>query len=395
MFEHRASSPTAARSRCGSSAPCARLGIRSVAVYTDADPAPGTCARPTPPFRIGPAPAAESYLRHRGGRRRRGARPGPRRPPGLRLPVRERRVRPRPASAPASCSSGRRPRRSRRWATRSRAKNAVAARRAGGARRRRARTDDDDLVAAADEVGYPLLVKPSAGGGGKGMRVVDDAGRPRGRAGGRPPRGRRAFGDDTLFLERFVCGPGTSRSRCSPTATATSCTSASASAACSAATRRSSRRRRRRCSTPRPARGSAPQAAARRAQRAATSTRARSSSSSPPTPGRFFFLEMNTRLQVEHPVTEMVTGLDLVEWQLRIAAGEPLPFGPGRRRRCAATRSRPGLRRGPRRGFPADRRARCWECSSPRVPACGWTRRCLAGTTVGSDYDPMLGKVIA
>ena len=105
-------------------------------------------------------------------------------------------------------------------------------------------------------------------------------------------------------------------------------------------------------------------------------------------------MEMNTRLQVEHPVTEVVTGLDLVEWQLRVAAGEKLTVGPGRHRADRARDRGAGLRRGPGARLSADRRhgARRW--SNPTVRRAG--RFGLPpGTVVGSDYDPMLAKVIA
>ena len=112
-------------------------------------------------------------------------------------------------------------------------------------------------------------------------------------------------------------------------------------------------------------------------------------------PDEFFFMEMNTRLQVEHPVTELVTGVDLVEWQLRIAAGEPLTVRAGRRRPDRPRGRGARLRRGPGAELPAVRRARCSCSTSPTGEGIRVDSALLEGLEIGSDYDPMLAKVIA
>ena len=162
---------------------CRELGIAAVAVYSEADRAALTCASPTRPYAIGPAPSRESYLRIDRVHRRRAARRAPTRSTPATVPLRERGVR--------AGLRGRRDRLHRparrgdraRWATRPRpAREAVRGGRAGRARDARARGRRRRPRARRERIGFPVMLKAAAGGGGKGMRLVASRGRARRRA---------------------------------------------------------------------------------------------------------------------------------------------------------------------------------------------------------------------
>jgi len=253
---------------------------------------------------------------------------------------------------------------------------------------------DDDLVAAAEEIGYPVLIKPSAGGGGKGMRLVEDPARLREALVSARREAASSFGDDTLFLERFVLRPRhievqvladthgnvvhLGERECSlqrrhqkvieeaPSPLLDTSTRARIGAAA--------------CNTAR----SVDYVGAGTVEFIVSAER----------PDEFFFMEMNTRLQVEHPVTEAVTGLDLVEWQLRVAAGEKLAFAQDEiELRGHAIEARV-YAEDPARGF-LPTGGQVLQVFEPSGDGVRVDSSLLAGTLVGSDYDPMLSKVIA
>ncbi|OHV33564.1 MULTISPECIES: ATP-binding protein [Pseudofrankia] len=376
-----------------------QLGIRSVAVYSDADAGARHVREADAAVRIGPAPARESYLN--------------------------------PAAVLAAA-----------WATGARAihpgygflsENAafaaacadtgivfvgppvravevmgdkIAAKRAmieAGVPvvpgRAEPGMDEAALAAAAEEIGFPVLIKPSAGGGGKGMRVVRSADELGDAIASARREAANAFGDDTLFLERYVDRPR--HIEVQVLADAHGNVIHLGERECSL------QRRHQKIIEEAPSAllGAHPEGAATRKRIGAAAVTAAAAVGyvgagtvefivAGDEPETFYFLEMNTRLQVEHPVTELVTGVDLVAEQLRVAAGEPL-----RLRQADVILT----------GHAVEARVYAEDASRGFLPT-GGEILALAepagegvrvdsgialGSTVGSDYDPMLAKVIA
>ncbi len=262
---------------------------------------------------------------------------------------------------------------------------------------------DAELAAAARETGLPVLLKPSAGGGGKGMRLVRDAAMLPEEIAAARREARASFGDDTLLVERWVDRPrhieiqvladGHGRvihlgeRECSLQRRHQKLIEEAPSVLLDEATRA--------------AMGEAAVRAARSCGYRGAGTVEFIVPGTAPAGERpaYFFMEMNTRLQVEHPVTELVTGLDLVEWQLRIAAGEPLPYEQRditltghavEARICAETVS---VREGARGFLPSG--GTVLALREPTGTGVRTDSGLSEGTEVSSRYDPMLAKVIA
>ena len=263
-----------------------------------------------------------------------------------------------------------------------------------------ANQDPTFLAERATEIGYPVLIKARAGGGGKGMRRVDDPAEFAAALEGAAREAQAAFGDPACLVEKYITRPRHIEIQVFGDAQGNvvhlferDC---------------SLQRRHQKVIEEAPAPGMPPEVRAAMGQAAVEAARAIGYQGAgtvefivdgAPRPDGFWFMEMNTRLQVEHPVSEAITGLDFVELQLRIAAGDPLPF---RQEDLAIT------------GHAVEARIYAEDVGRGFLPATGRLRhlglpvatafnrgplRIDAGVRQGDEispwYDPMIAKVIA
>jgi 3-methylcrotonyl-CoA carboxylase alpha subunit len=252
--------------------------------------------------------------------------------------------------------------------------------------------DEATLAKAAEPIGFPVLVKASAGGGGRGMRVVRSAAELSAAIVSAKREAKAAFGDDRMLIEKYVDNPrhievqviGDSHGNL-----------------LSLFERECTLQRRHQKVIE-----EAPSPTLDAAQRETVSAAARKAAQAVNYVGAgtiefvsdgkdVFFIEMNTRLQVEHPVTELIAGIDLVEWQLRVAFGEALPLSQDQIRMSGHAIEARVYAENPQKNFmPSVGRIRTWrvpeEADGLRIDA-GYR----AGDSVSPYYDAMLAKVIA
>jgi 3-methylcrotonyl-CoA carboxylase alpha subunit len=252
--------------------------------------------------------------------------------------------------------------------------------------------DEATLAKAADKIGFPVLVKASAGGGGRGMRIVRSASELAAAIVSAKREAKAAFGDDRLLIEQFVDNPrhievqviGDSHGNL-----------------LSLFERECTLQRRHQKVIE-----EAPSPTLNAAQREAVCAAARKAAAAVNYVGAgtiefvsngkdVFFIEMNTRLQVEHPVTELITGIDLVEWQLRVASGEKLPVAQDQIKLSGHAIEARVYAENPHKNFmPSVGKIRTWRMPDPsnglRIDA-GYRE----GDAVSPHYDAMLAKVIA
>ena len=251
---------------------------------------------------------------------------------------------------------------------------------------------EDEVRAAAAAIGYPCLLKASAGGGGRGMRIVRSAGELAAALASARAEAQSAFGDPTVFLEKFIERAkhveiqvlGDLHGRLVHLFERD----------CSVQRRHQKLIEEAPCPVIEPAlRAQMAEAALALAREVGYSSAGTVEFVYDVDAGRFYFLEMNTRLQVEHPVTEMITGIDIVQEQLRVAAGERLSV----RQEDVAIRGHAIECRinaeDPERGFaPSPGRVTRW--TPPEGAGVRLDTHCAEGTFVPPYYDSMIGKLV-
>jgi acetyl-CoA carboxylase, biotin carboxylase subunit len=250
----------------------------------------------------------------------------------------------------------------------------------------------DQAKGAAAEIGYPVMLKAAAGGGGKGMRLVRDASELPPALEAARSEAQRAFGDSEVYLEKAILNPR--HIEMQVVADEYGNTIYLGERECSL------QRRHQKVLEEAPSplvdpemRRSMGEVAVRVAK-AAAYCNAGTIEFLVDAEKNFYFLEMNTRLQVEHPVTEMITGLDLVELQIRIAAGEKLPLKQEEVRiRGHAMECRIYAEDPDNNYFPSPGRIEM--LTEPAGPGIRLDSGVYAGWTVPIDYDPLLAKLIA
>ncbi|MFL1542373.1 acetyl/propionyl/methylcrotonyl-CoA carboxylase subunit alpha [Pseudomonas sp. O39] len=252
------------------------------------------------------------------------------------------------------------------------------------------RQDDATLQQEANRIGYPLMIKASAGGGGRGMRLVHDSTQLLDQLRTARSESLNAFGSDELILEHALIEPrhveiqlfGDSHGNLIYLGERD----------CSIQRRHQKVIEEAPCPVMTPQLRQAMGEAALKAGRAVNYVGAGTVEFLLDRNGRFYFLEMNTRLQVEHPVTEWITGLDLVDWQLKVAAGEPLPLKQAEVTLTGHAMEVRLYAEDPAQGFlPQTGNVLRWE------PAAGVRidHGVLEGQRISPFYDAMLGKIIA
>jgi acetyl-CoA carboxylase biotin carboxylase subunit len=370
---------------------CQELGVRSVAIYSDADARAPHVREADEAVHVGPAPSSESYLK------------------GERIIEIAKRVKAEAIHPGYGFLS------ERAWFAKAvedaglvfvgppaKAIEAMGSKTAARQLAVKAgvpivpgTTEPVRDAAAAKEIakkyGYPILLKAAAGGGGKGMRIVKTEFEMAGALESARSEARKAFGDDAVYVEKYIDGPRHVEIQIL----------ADMHGNCISLVERecSIQRRHQKMIEEAPSIAVTTDlrdkmgATAIAAARAAGYVNAGTCEFLLDRDRNFYFLEMNTRIQVEHPVTELVTGIDLVQWQIRIAAGAQLPFAQkqliprGWAIECRITSEDSEAGFLPSTG-------RITHLHVPSGPGVRWDGGIEAGNEVGLYYDPMLAKLI-